>query len=187
MIQVIGACAGETAMSDIDYEAATLTIREWTLWVAAASLVVSAVVGGLQCFLIWRGLVIMRRAADTRDRALENQRRESDQRHAEAMRAGAERHAEAMKASSDAMKAGAERHAEAMQASADAMKAGAERHAEAMQASADAMKAGAERHAENMAALGAQSRALDALIEGNRAQTASLETLIERTAPGASR
>ena len=169
MIQVIGACAGETAMSDIDYEAATLTIREWTLWVAAASLVVSAVVGGLQCFLIWRGLVIMRRAADTRDRALENQRRESDQRHAEAMKAGAERHAEAMKAS------------------ADAMKAGAERHAEAMKASADAMKVGAERHAENMAALGAQSRALDALIEGHRAQTASLETLIERTAPGASR
>ena len=149
-------------MSDIDYEAATLTIREWTLWVAAASLVVSAVVGGLQCFLIWRGLVIMRRAADTRDRALENQRRESDQRHAEALKAGAERHAEAMKA-------------------------GAERHAEAMKASADAMKAGAERHAETMAALGAQSRALDALIEGHRAQTASLETLIERTAPGAGR
>jgi len=158
MIQAIGACAGETAMSDIDYEAATLAIREWTLWVAAASLVVSAVVGGLQCFLIWRGLVIMRRAADTRDRALENQRRESDQRHAEAMKA-----------------------------SADAMRASAERHAEAMQASADAMKAGAERHAETMAALGAQSRALDALIEGHRAQTASLETLIERTAPGAGR
>ena len=145
-------------MSDIDYEAATLTIREWTLRVAAASLVVSAVVGGLQCFLIWRGLVIMRRAADTRDRALENQRRESDQRHAEAMKA-----------------------------SVDAMKASAERHAEAMKASADAMKAGAERHAETMAALGAQSRALDALIEGHRAQTASLETLIERTAPGADR
>ena len=145
-------------MSDIDYEAATLAIREWTLWVAVASLVVSAVVGGLQCFLIWRGLVIMRRAADTRDRALENQRRESDQRHAEAMKA-----------------------------SADAMRASAERHAEAMQASADAMKAGAERHAETMAALGAQSRALDALIEGHRAQTASLETLIERTAPGAGR
>ena len=120
-------------MSDIDYEAATLAIREWTLWVAAASLAVSAVVGGLQCFLIWRGLVIMRRAADARDRVLENQRRESDQRHAEAMRASA------------------------------------------------------ERHAENMAALGAQSRALDALIEGNRAQTASLETLIERTAPEAGR
>ena len=89
------------------------------------------------------------------------------------MKAGAERHAEALKA-------GAERHAEALKAS-------AERHAEAMRASADAMKAGAERHAETMAALGAQSRALDALIEGHRAQTASLETLIERTAPGAGR
>ena len=74
-------------MTGIDYEAATLAIREWTLWVAVASLAVSAVVGGLQCFLIWRGLVIMRRAADARDRALENQRREADQRHAESMAA----------------------------------------------------------------------------------------------------
>ena len=170
-------------MSDLDYEAATLAIREWTLWVAAASLVVSAVIGGLQCFLIWRGLVIMRRAADTRDRALENQRRESDQRHAEAMKAGAERHAEAMKA-------GAERHAEAMKASADAMKTGAERHAEAMKASADAMKAGAERHAENMAALDAIAATLaqntETLAEATgalKAQSRALEALIERTAP----
>ena len=85
-------------MSELDYEAATLATREQMLWVAVASLVVSAVVGGLQCFLIWRGLVIMRRAADARDRAHENQRRESDQRHAEAMKAGAERHAENMAA-----------------------------------------------------------------------------------------
>ena len=170
-------------MSDLDYEAATLAIREWTLWVAAASLIVSAVIGGLQCFLIWRGLVIMRRAADTRDRALENQRRESDQRHAEAMKASAERHAEAMKA-------GAERHAEAMKAS-------AERHVEAMKASADAMKAGAERHAENMAALDAIAATLaqntatlaqntETLAEATgalKAQSRALEALIERTAP----
>ena len=48
-------------------------------------------------------------------------------------------------------------------AGADARRAGAERHAEAM-------KAGAERHAETMAALEAQTRTLDALIEGQRAQ-----------------
>ena len=159
-------------MSDIDYEAATLAIREWTLWVAAASLVVSAVIGGLQCFLIWRGLVIMRRAADTRDRALENQRRESDQRHAEAMKAGAERHAEAMKA-------GAERHAEAMKASADAMKAGAERHAENM-AALDAIAATL---AQNTATLAQNTETLAEATGALKAQSRALEALIERTAP----
>ena len=159
-------------MSDLDYEAATLAIREWTLWVAAASLVVSAVIGGLQCLLIWRGLVIMRRAADTRDRALENQRRESDQRHAEVMKAGAERHAEAMKA-------GAERHAEAMRASADAMKAGSERHAENM-AALDAIAATL---AQNTATLAQNTETLAEATGALRAQSRALEALIERTAP----
>ena len=151
-------------MSDLDYEAATLAIREWTLWVAAASLVVSAVIGGLQCFLIWRGLVIMRRAADTRDRALENQRRESDQRHAEAMRAGAERHAEAMKASADAMKAGAERHAENM-AALDAIAATLAQNTAALAQNTETL-------AEATGALRAQSRALEALIERTAPETA---------------
>ena len=159
-------------MSDLDYEAATLAIREWTLWVAAASLIVSAVIGGLQCFLIWRGLVIMRRAADTRDRALENQRRESDQRHAEAMKAGAERHAEAMKAS-------AERHVEAMKASADALKAGAERHAENM-AALDAIAATL---AQNTATLAQNTETLAEATGALKAQSRALEALIERTAP----
>ena len=150
-------------MSDIDYEAATLVIREWTLWVAAASLVVSAVIGGLQCLLIWRGLVIMRRAADTRDRALENQRRESDQRHAEAMKAGAERHAENMQASADAMKAGAERHAENM-AALDAIAATLAQNTATLAQNTETL-------AEATGALKAQSRALEALIERTAPET----------------
>ena len=133
-------------MSDIDYEAATLAIREWTLWVAAASLVVSAVIGGLQCLLIWRGLVIMRRAADTRDRALENQRRESDQRHAEAMKAGAERHAESMAALNAIAATLAQNTATLAQ--------------------------NTETLAEATGALKAQSRALEALIERTAPETA---------------
>ena len=151
-------------MSDLDYEAATLAIREWTLWVAVASLVVSAVIGGLQCLLIWRGLVIMRRAADTRDRALENQRRESDQRHAEAMKASAERHAEAMKASADAMKAGAERHAENM-AALDAIAATLAQNTATLAQNTETL-------AEATGALRAQSRALEALIERTAPETA---------------
>ena len=73
------------------------------------------------------------------------------------------RHAEVMAES-------ARRHAEAMEESArrhaEAMEEGARRHAEAMEE-------GARRHAEAMAALKTQSRAL--------------ETLIERTAPAATK
>ena len=160
-------------MSEIDYEAATLAIREWMLWVAIAQVAISAIQTGI----VYYGIRAMIRATDRRSHdaaeATAAARREADQRHAEAMQAGAERHAEAVKA-------GAERHAEAM-------KAGAERHAEAMQA-------GAERHAENMAALKAlidgQARA-NATLAANTATlaeaTAALKLVVERTAPGANR
>ena len=103
-------------MSDVDYETATLAIREWTLWVAIAQVAISAIQTGL----IYYGIRAMIRATDQRGRDAERDReecaeaasaarREADQRHAEAMQAGAERHAEAMKA-------GAERHAENMAA-----------------------------------------------------------------------
>ena len=44
-------------------------------------------IGIAQCALIWHGIRMMRRAADARDRGLENQRGADDQRHAEAMAA----------------------------------------------------------------------------------------------------
>ena len=176
----------EFEAAGLDYRAATLAARHAALWIAGASLAVSAIVGGAQCYLIWRGLRTMERASDARDRQLDA----AEKRHAESMaalaeerRANAARHEEAMKAHAEAMKAGAERHEEAM-------KTGAERHEEAM-------KAGSERHAEAMAALEeqrrsteaqaraleAQARALDARTRSLDAQTRSLETLLERTAP----
>ena len=85
-------------MSDVDYEAATLAIREWTLWVAIAQLMISAIQTGL----VYYGIRAMIRATDRRSHdtaaAAADARREADQRHAEAMQAGAERHAENMAA-----------------------------------------------------------------------------------------
>ena len=96
-------------MPDVDYEAATLAIREWMLWVAIAQVTISAIQTGI----VYYGIRAMIRATDRRSHdaaeATAAARREADQRHAEAMKAGAERHAEAMRA-------GAERHAENMAA-----------------------------------------------------------------------
>lgn len=51
------------------------------------------------------------------------------------------------------------------------------------QASEQRAKAGEQSHAETMAALNAQSQALSGLVRSMDAQSRSLETLIERTAP----
>ena len=92
-------------MFDLEYQAATLAAREWTMWIAAGHLAVAAIVGGVQCVLIWRGLDFMHRAADARDRAadardrgLENQRLDANQRHENQRLEADQRHAENMAA-----------------------------------------------------------------------------------------
>ena len=74
-------------MSDVDYEAATLAIREWTLWVAIAQLMISAIQTGL----VYYGIRAMIRATDRRSHdtaaAAADARREADQRHTENMAA----------------------------------------------------------------------------------------------------
>ena len=156
-------------MSDIEFQAASLSVREWALWVAIAQVTISAIQTGL----VYYGIRAMIRATDQRGRDAERDREERAEAAAAARREADQRHAEAMKA-------GAERHAEAMQA-------GAERHAEAM-------KAGAERHAENMAALKAlidgqaQTNATLAANTATLAEaTAALKLVVERTAPAAGR
>ena len=155
-----------------DYETATIAYRAASLahqnagvWVAVGQLAATVIVGGAQCALIWHGIRMMRRAADTRDRGLENQRHADERRHAEAMAAIDKRHAEAMAAID-------KRHAEAGTRHAEATAALDKRHAEA-----------GTRHAEAMAAL-------NELIAGSREQgaalqtaTAALRTLVERTVP----
>ena len=91
-------------MSDVEFQAASLSVREWALWVAIAQVTISAIQTGI----VYYGIRAMIRATDQRGRDAERDReerseaaaarREADQRHAEAMKAGAERHAENMAA-----------------------------------------------------------------------------------------
>ena len=70
------------------------------------------------------------------------------------------------------------RHEKAMAAHAEAMAEGARRHEETMAALAESARADDKRHEEAMGAL-------KALIGGLERQTASLESVVERTAPTA--
>lgn len=55
--------------------------------IAAAHVAAALIVGGIHAWLIVLGLRAMRRASDSRDRALAAQEHAADQRHAEAMTA----------------------------------------------------------------------------------------------------
>ena len=113
----------EFETATIAYQAASLAHQNAGVWVAIGQLAATLIVGGAQCALIWHGIRMMRRAADTRDRGLENQRHADDRRHAEA----GQRHAEAMvaldKRHTEAMAALDKRHAETMAALADQRRA----------------------------------------------------------------
>ena len=68
-----------------EFETATLAMQEASLSLAALSAwstfayaVVSLLVGGAQCGLLWYGIRMMRRAADARDRTLDAQLRTLD-------------------------------------------------------------------------------------------------------------
>lgn len=145
----------------VDYQAATLAARHIALWISAAALVVSAAVGGAQCILIWRGLRMMDRSNRARAEAVENQRRESDQRHAEAMAALADQR----RATDDQRRA--------LDAMIEEQRAAREDQRRATDDQRRTLEAMIE---EQRAAREDQRRALDAMIEGQRA-------LIERTAP----
>ena len=63
-----------------EFETATLAMQEASLslatlsaWSTFAYAAVSLIVGGAQCALIWYGIRAMRRASDSRDKALDNQ------------------------------------------------------------------------------------------------------------------
>ena len=95
----------EFEIASLDYQAATLAIREVGLWIAAAHVAV----GVLQAAVVGYGVHAVNRAnrerarqtdAQARDRAaqLEAQTRAADRRHADAQARAAERHAENMAA-----------------------------------------------------------------------------------------
>ena len=63
-----------------EYEAASLAYQGARMWVAAA-------IGLGQIAALLYGIAVMKGAATQRDRQLDEQRRDADQRHAEAMEA----------------------------------------------------------------------------------------------------
>ncbi len=89
-------------------------------FIAAAHVAATLIVGGIHAWLIVLGLRAMRRASDSRDRALAAQQHAADQHHAEAQHAADQRHAEAQRAAdqrhAEAQRTADQRHAEAMTA-----------------------------------------------------------------------
>ena len=69
-----------------EYQVASLALCEWAVWVAAANVAVSAVVGGAQCFIVWRGLRLMEQDLERHIRRQDEWSREHARRHAETMR-----------------------------------------------------------------------------------------------------
>ena len=145
-------------MSDLEFQVASLSLREWALWVAVVQVGISAAQTGI----VYYGIRAMIRAADHRGRDAERDRKDR-----------ADAAADARREAADARREADRRHAEAMQAAADARREADRRHAEAM-------RAGAERHAENMAAVNAMAATL-------AETTAALKVVVERTAPAPGR
>ena len=186
-----------------DFESASLTVAI----VVAVATCISAGAATVAAGGIWYGIRAMIRANKDRAGILDRQREADERRHDEAMTEGTRRHEEAMAALADprrheeTMAALAQqrrdderRHEETMAAFAQQHRDDERRHEETMAAFAqqhrdgerrheEAMTEGTRRHEETMAALADQRRGLEALIGGLERQTASLEAVVERTAP----
>ena len=81
-------------MTGIDYDAATLAVREWTLWVAIAQVAISIAQTGI----VYYGIRAMIRATDQRGRDAERDRKERAEAAADARREADRHHAESMAA-----------------------------------------------------------------------------------------
>ena len=81
-------------MSDVEFRAASLVIRESALWVAVAQVAISAAQTGI----VFYGIRAMIRAADQRGRDAERDRAERAEAAADARREADRRHAESMAA-----------------------------------------------------------------------------------------
>ena len=76
------------------FQTAALTYQEAGLWIAAAHVAATLVIGAGQIGIVWYGIRAMNRASAVRtadrataERAADSRERAADQRHAEAMRA----------------------------------------------------------------------------------------------------
>ena len=99
-------------MSDVEFQAASLAIRESALWVAVAQVVISAAQTGIVLY----GIRAMIRAADQRGRDAERDRAERAEAAAAARREAERDRAERAEAAADARREADRRHAESMAA-----------------------------------------------------------------------
>lgn len=63
----------EFETASLALQTAGLDMQALSAWSTLAYAVVSLIVGSAQCWLIWQGLKAMRRASDSRDKALDAQ------------------------------------------------------------------------------------------------------------------
>ena len=99
-------------MIDAEFQAASLAIREWALWVAMVQVAISAIQTGI----VYYGIRAMVGANAERVEAAAEARREAERDRAERAEAAAEARREADRRHAEAMQASAERHAESMAA-----------------------------------------------------------------------
>ena len=99
-------------MSDVEFQAASLVIRESALWVAVAQVAISAAQTGI----VFYGIRAMIRAADQRGRDAERDRAERAEAAADARREAERDRAERAEAAADARREADRRHAESMAA-----------------------------------------------------------------------
>ena len=166
----------EFEIASLDYQAATLAIREVGLWIASAHVAV----GVLQAAVVGYGIHAMIRANRDRARQVDAQARAADQRHADAQARAAERHAENMR-----------RLDVVIEEQAEQRRASAAQIASLNEQTASLNKQTASLD-EQTASLNEQTASLSTLIEGQAdqrraaaAQTRALEALLDRIAPAA--
>ena len=99
-------------MSDGEFQAASLAIREWALWVAIAQVAISAIQTGI----VYYGIGAMIRATDQRGRDAERDRKERAEAAAEARRDAERDRKERAEAAAAARREADQRHAESMAA-----------------------------------------------------------------------
>ena len=145
-------------MSDGEFRAASLAIREWALWVAIAQVAI----GAIQTGIVYYGIGAMVRATDQRGRDAERDRKERAEAAAEARR--------------DAERDRKERAESAERA-----------RKERAEAAAAARREADQRHAESMAAINAMAATLAANTATLAEATAALKVVVERATPGAIR
>lgn len=129
----------EFEIASLDYQAATLAIREVGLWIAGAHVAI----GVLQAAVVGYGIHAMIRANRDRARQVDAQASDADRRHADAQARAAERHAENMRR----------------------LDVIAEEQAEQRRAAAASLDAIVEEQADQRRAAAAQTRALEALLD----------------------